>query len=470
MTELGQTTDPKQLVPGEPEAVHAAASTVAERGRQLDAIGDGLSQVQIPGWEGQASAAFWQTFSSEIPNWRKASDAMATASNALTSYATALSWAQGQAAEAIALWERGEEITRRVIAMYQQYAAQAPGYALAMLPSSDPGEPLRRRAQEILNQARQQLEEVGQEAARVVDEAAGSGGDSPSWLAKALDVVNTAIRDYQLGSSELKAAFDSGFPVNEESMRRWGDPVGDRDDDPVSWKVKLAELSGEADVWDAGAEGSTNLGPLQFAGKTELEALGVDGTASLAITDRGIAGELSGDAHLLKGTAEGSMSLGPAEVGASGEGYVGAEGKVEGSIGWDGVHVGGEAFAGAKIEGEVHADVGGIGAGIGAEGWAGVGVSGDATFGMHDGKFTIGGEIGAGLGLGGKIGGEITVDPAKVIDTVNDAAVAIGDGVDWAMQNGRDLADTIGEGVGSAVDSGRDLADRAWDSTLGRVF
>jgi hypothetical protein len=63
-----------------------------------------------------------------------------------------------------------------------------------------------------------------------------------------------------------------------------------------------------------------------------------------------------------------------------------------------------------------------------AEGWAGAGAEAEFKFGKgEDGKWHIGGSAGVGLGLGGKVGGEITVDPAKITTTVTDAAKAVGD-------------------------------------------
>lgn len=67
-----------------------------------------------------------------------------------------------------------------------------------------------------------------------------------------------------------------------------------------------------------------------------------------------------------------------------------------------------------------------MGVGYEAEARAGVGIEAEFTAGMQDGKFVIGGEFGAALGLGGSMGGYISVDPGKVVETVNDVADAVG--------------------------------------------
>ncbi|MFJ9174278.1 hypothetical protein [Streptomyces sp. NPDC102360] len=71
-----------------------------------------------------------------------------------------------------------------------------------------------------------------------------------------------------------------------------------------------------------------------------------------------------------------------------------------------------------------------------AESWAGAGVSAHVDAGMEDGKLVIGGDVGAGLGLGGKLGGQVEVDPGKVVD-------AVGDGVDAVKDWGGGVTDTV---------------------------
>ena len=138
--------------------------------------------------------------------------------------------------------------------------------------------------------------------------------------------------------------------------------------------------------------------------------INADGTLSIVKAE----GELKGE----YGAAEGSLQ-GEALLGATGEGHV--------EVGKTGVHAGGELFAGGKISGTAGGDVGGVGGEVTAEGWAGAGISGDADIGMKDGKVTIGAHGGAALGLGGKIGGEVTLDFPKMVETGGDIVDAIGD-------------------------------------------
>jgi len=71
--------------------------------------------------------------------------------------------------------------------------------------------------------------------------------------------------------------------------------------------------------------------------------------------------------------------------------------------------------------------VAGIGISESAEGWAGAGAEAGATFGEEeDGKWKVAGNAGVALGLGGKYGFQVTVDPAKMARTADEASSAVG--------------------------------------------
>lgn len=154
MAELGQTKDPKELIPGNPEAVNNVADTLSKRGEVLESIAHGLGRVETPGWTGDASTAFWDNFSGEKPKWLKGSDAMSAASKALTGHASVLTWAQSQAQDAIDVWERGEASTKKAVDEYNTALDTARVQAAAGHPAtdpptfSDPGEKLRQQARD----------------------------------------------------------------------------------------------------------------------------------------------------------------------------------------------------------------------------------------------------------------------------------------------------------------------------------
>lgn len=451
--QLGDTNDPTELIPGSPDSVQNVAQTLREYGEKLEATGNDLGNVQIDGWFGEASNSFWDRFTSEPPRWLTGADAMTAAAEALTSHADTLRWAQDEAEEAIRLWEEGAAATKVAQAAHAAAVANnsarnqanivdcLPGDTPIKLPNPifvDPGEQLRKDAEERLRRAREQLAEAGDTVAASLGKSSGNSGDSPGWLSNIWDTVASGVMDGPTGDTSIGKDFKEWGkkPVSDEDMKKFGyqDKDGDGTDDKtgVDINVKLAENEWGGSVWDAKAMGGFEADGLKGSGEAGIDVLGWGATASASAGKDGLSAQAGIEGYLAKASAAGSVEYGIAEVRGSVEGSIGAEAEGEAAIGKDGLRVGGEAFIGGKIEGDVGFDVGGVGAGVHAEGWAGAGVAADLDVGMKDGKFVIGGEAGIGFGVGGKIAGQIEIDPGKVIDTVSDAADAVGDAVDNA--------------------------------------
>ncbi|MFE6688458.1 putative T7SS-secreted protein [Streptomyces sp. NPDC057743] len=398
--ELGETTDPKQLIPGDAGTLEEVAGALRKHSGKFEDVGNRLGAVRIPGWSGKASNEFWDSFSGEKKQWLYASDAMSDAAAAVSKYATALTTAQQQAAEAIELWAAG---------------AEAP-------------------AQTTLQNARQYLREEGEAAGKKLEELAGGGSNAPDWLVKA---GKTAEQQKESGKStrEWKKWHESdplGDPQRDQRRNKHR-TFGQRPDERSggkSWEAKLWERKGDAKVWGAEASGETQVGDGKASGKVGLDLLGAEGSIGGSVKDGNLEAKLSGSAYLAKASAEGSYENGAFTAKAEGSAFAGAEASTTASVGKSGAHLGAEAFAGAKATGSAHADLGGIGAGVNGEAWAGVGAQAKVDAGMKDGKFVIGGSVGVGLGIGGKVGGQIEIDPGKVVDTASDVADALGDGIE----------------------------------------
>lgn len=450
--QLGETTDNRALVPGVPESVHETVQTLTDRGAGLEAVGDALGRVDTPGWFGEASNAFWDTFGPEKTNWFTAADAMTSAADALSAYAETLSWAQSQAQEAVELWEQGETASSEARAAHDENLAQARDLGLPdseVGPFTDPGEQVREQARSVLDEARAALLEAGTTAAAAFRAASGGAPGAPGWLTTASEVAGAAIDEFGLSVTRDSWSAGEDGPVGDDDMRQWGDEVGGEDNKKgPDWSMALWEAGADVSLWQVGAEGETQLGDITLAGSAGAQFLGAEADASFSVGSDGLTAEGSASAYLLQANASGSATYGIAEVSAEGSVFVGAEASGELSIGTDGVHVGGEAFAGASAEGTVSGDVGGVGAGLTGEVWAGVGVAADLDVGMEDGKFVIGGELGAAVGLGGSVSPEITIDPGEVMDTAQDAADNVADAADdvanWAGDTAGSVKDTVG--------------------------
>ncbi|MEU8229173.1 putative T7SS-secreted protein [Actinoplanes sp. NPDC048967] len=181
MAELGETDDPRALVPGDPGGVRADAGTLGRRAQNAERAGDGLIDIDTGAWEGKAGQAFRDKFSYEPSKWYDAANCLQTAADALSTYAATLEWAQGRAAEAIRMWHAAQTASQRARQAYDQVAAQATT-AQAIAPFIDPGDAGRQAAHDALSGARRQVAEPAGAAARVLNAEANAAPEESGWL------------------------------------------------------------------------------------------------------------------------------------------------------------------------------------------------------------------------------------------------------------------------------------------------
>ncbi len=390
--------DPKTLIPGEPEKLYEDVDKLTGWSASLEGIAEDLGAVRTPGWTGKASDAFFDDFSPQKKRWLRGADALSAAADALRSYADMLTWAQGQAADAINSYHSGDEAG----------------------------------AQTTLDAARAKLDTEGQAAAKKFQAQGGSASDAPDWLYWSAQAAS------QSGPFQTKIQLAEAKPENlrYEKKHQFGDQTGKdrRPDGGVT--IGGQSVSGDAKVWGVEAKGHGHTLGGDVSGKAGMNLLGVEGQAGYGLHNYNASAGASGKAYLAQATAEGSYQAGYFDASGKAEGFVGAEATAKASVGKDGVHAGVEAFAGAKATAEGHASVAGVGVGGTAEAWAGVGAEANVDLGMKDGKLVIGGDLGLGLGVGAKLGASVEIDPGKVAGAVGDAADAVED-------FGGDAVDTI---------------------------
>ncbi|MFJ9851357.1 putative T7SS-secreted protein [Streptomyces sp. NPDC101150] len=413
--ELGETKDPKGLIPGNVEDIEGVARALKKQSGKFETVAQGLGAVRISGWNGAAGDRFWEKLSGEKKNWLYASDALSDAAAAVSGYATALSAAQGHARDAIELWDDGDES----------------------------------QAQVILKTARQNLRDESDSAAEKLGDAAGGASDAPSWLQRAGKTAEQQKESGKVGVTFKEYETD---PLSEQRQKFYGASKLDPDAAPAdpnakkprSFEAKLWERKAEVSAWEKEAEGESQFGDHgKVSGKAGLKLLGAEGTAGASVKDGRLQAGASGKAYLAQASAEGGVEYGPAALKGDASAFAGAEAAVNASVGKDGVHAGAEAFAGAKATASGHVDLGGVGAGATAEGWAGAGAAAHADVGMKGGKFVIGADVGVGLGVGGKVGFQMEIDPHKVVDTVSDIGDKVGEGLD-AVGDGLDAINPFG--------------------------
>lgn len=133
MAELGESGNPRDLIPGDPDAVERNVTAIRGRGKSMEIAGDDLKKIDSGAWEGAAGDAFRDKFTYEPARWHRAADAF----------------------EATAV--------------------------VQVAPFSDPGEAKRQAAREKLKRARQQLIEAGDRAADTVRDRGDEAPESSAW-------------------------------------------------------------------------------------------------------------------------------------------------------------------------------------------------------------------------------------------------------------------------------------------------
>jgi hypothetical protein len=432
VAQLGQTTNPKDLIPGEPELITGDLRALVKTLRQVVGVGNDLGRIDPGGWSGDASAAFRAAFSTEPPKWLRAGDELGGGGGALADYGDALVKSQAEAQQAIEMHMQAQAATRVAAAQYD--AQMLAGTATE--PFNDPGQAAAQAAQEKLDHARRNLAAI----ASAVVVKLGFETNKDGGFKKKLD------KKHKWGSERRpkdENGDDPGGWVKNKGGKSWKGETGSESDDLFT-NVLGELLSGlgadlhehewlsknpHAEVWQGEKHGEFDKGPFTGNGKIEGSALGAGAGIHASGNMMGVTVGASAEAYLFKGSAEGEVKVGQ-HVGASGSGevFVGAEAKADGTVGWLGAKGNAEAFAGARAKGNAGAEVAGIGAGVNGEAWAGAGAEASGQFGMgEDGKFHIGASAGVALGVGGKIGFDVTVDPAEVADTVVDVANDVGE-------------------------------------------
>ncbi|MFF8770754.1 putative T7SS-secreted protein [Kitasatospora sp. NPDC015120] len=134
---LGQTGDPREIVPGNPETIASTVAWLKSYGDILHSTGEGLKRIDtVDGWSGKAGDAFRRAFHGEPKKWLVAGDCFHDASTALADYRWTLAWARERAADAFRQWNEGESATSTAKSEDQDAERNA-GHEL---PFTDPGE------------------------------------------------------------------------------------------------------------------------------------------------------------------------------------------------------------------------------------------------------------------------------------------------------------------------------------------
>ena len=84
-----------------------------DRANEFGEIHSGLSSLKSDGWEGRAADHFRSKFKVQTKGWLDAQEAFSSASEAYSSYASALASAQGQCDEIRSRWKQGHDAVQQ---------------------------------------------------------------------------------------------------------------------------------------------------------------------------------------------------------------------------------------------------------------------------------------------------------------------------------------------------------------------
>lgn len=194
--ELGQTEDPKKLVYGSAAKIRAQVSHLNDFKSSFDMVGNGLKGLDEGGLKGKAADAFRESVAKEPPRWFKAAQAFGKAADAMSRFAETVEWAQGQAKEALEEYNKAKKASQdardahnKQIDTYNA-AVRANQETLPPRPSenfTDPGVPLAKAAQDKLDTARRQRNDVAETARTAVRAARDAAPEKPSYAEQLQD-------------------------------------------------------------------------------------------------------------------------------------------------------------------------------------------------------------------------------------------------------------------------------------------
>ncbi|MBP0458612.1 putative T7SS-secreted protein [Streptomyces montanisoli] len=169
--QLGQSDEPNELVHGDTGKIRDSAGHLTDFHSAFGKVATGMKKVDSSGWKGEGGDAFREEFGLHPAKWAQAAAACEAAAGALDAYAHTVTWAQGQAKEAIALYKKGVKASKEAVNAYNKKvdaynakvdANEDPGPEPD--PFTDPGEADVKAARAKLAEARKQRNTAGSEA------------------------------------------------------------------------------------------------------------------------------------------------------------------------------------------------------------------------------------------------------------------------------------------------------------------
>lgn len=193
--ELGQTEDPKKLVYGSVSKIREQVGHLNAFKASFDQVGKGLKGLGGDGLKGRSADAFQEAAAKEPPRWFKAAENFGKAAEAMSRFAETVEWAQGRAKEALEDYNKAKKTSQDARAAYNKQvdtyndAIDAKKATLPPRPGdfTDPGTSLAKAAQDKLDEARRQRNEVAESVRTAVKAARDAAPPKPSYAQQLQD-------------------------------------------------------------------------------------------------------------------------------------------------------------------------------------------------------------------------------------------------------------------------------------------
>ncbi|MFI1713700.1 putative T7SS-secreted protein [Streptomyces litmocidini] len=320
---LGQTEDPDELVHGDPGGITATVKNLRDFASAFGGVARGLKAVEDGGrWKGEAAKAFQEKFQALPTTWLHAADAFGAAAGALEAYGTTVTWAQGKAREAIALYKEGDASSRTAKAAYEkEFAAYeasltGPDPRPCPAPGTDPGDARRARAEELLADAHRQRDEAAETARKAIAAALAHAPAEPS-LGERLKLDAT---DYVLGMGAEQMHMAGGAVKGLAGLVTFVRSVNPQDPynltHPAEYyqsvNMTLAGLASTAAHPDRALQGAWEAAksdPSEFGGRMLPELFGTKGLGGAKALER-----VAGAADDAKGMGRAGHTKAPEET------------------------------------------------------------------------------------------------------------------------------------------------------------
>ncbi|MFI1920499.1 putative T7SS-secreted protein [Nocardia sp. NPDC020380] len=208
--ELGETDDPKELIHGDPSAIHTLAGKLRTMGDDLSSTGEALKSINVADWTGRAADAFHHEYAKQPKLWWDGSDAMHAAAGLLDSWYWTVTTAQTAAEEAIREWQDAAKEEKRAKDSYNALSSEQKKRTTL----TDSWSSMRQNARDRLREARKTRDQEAASLVSGIDAEKGKAPEKPPFHERMLDDLG----DIYSGSQLATANFTKGLLTSATSM------------------------------------------------------------------------------------------------------------------------------------------------------------------------------------------------------------------------------------------------------------